>query len=100
MTKNSIRRVGILVSFAAFIVLTGCDRKQQQAALMDDIYKQVVDDAVAQYAIVRRRGNEIDLCVHAGLVAAAYLQARGEKNYTEWKRTERINCESAGVPLQ
>lgn len=83
--------------------VSGCDGKAQQAAevaMMDDIYKKVINDSIDQYNIVKRQGGEIDRCVHAGLVAAAYLQAKKEAQYATWKQIERTDCESAGVPVQ
>lgn len=78
------------------VVLTGCD--QMVDAQMDDIYKQVADDAVAQYQITKQSGNPIDQCVHAGLVAAAFLQAQDQGNYARWKAIENVDCAAAGVP--
>jgi hypothetical protein len=53
-----------------------------------------------QYEIAKRDGSKMDACVHAGLVAAAYLQAKDEAKYQEWKLTERVDCFIAGVPEQ
>jgi hypothetical protein len=71
-----------------------------QASGLDDIYKKVATDAVAQYEITKRGGAVIDICVHAGLVAAAFLQAKDEASYRTWKQTERADCTAAGVPGQ
>jgi hypothetical protein len=74
--------------------------EQQTARTMDDIYKKVSADAVDQYMITKRNGTLIDVCVHAGLVSAAYLQGKDEPNYTIWKATEAADCEAAGMPKQ
>jgi len=37
-------------------------------------------------------------CVHAGMVAAAYLQAKDQGSYARWKEVERQDCNAAGVP--
>jgi hypothetical protein len=88
-----------LIFFAvACLAVAACDGKAQQAALMDDIYKQVVNDSIVQYNMVKRQGSAIDLCVHAGLVSAAYLQAKDEPRYASWKQTERSDCAAAGMP--
>ena len=65
---------------------------------MDDIYQQVADDAVKQYGIVSRNGSAIDRCVHAGMVTAAFAQAKDEARYAQWKDIERRDCRAAGVP--
>ena len=66
--------------------------------MMDDIYKKVSADAVDQYFITKRNGTLIDICVHAGLVAAAYLQGKDEGNYKIWKANEAADCKAAGMP--
>lgn len=65
---------------------------------MDRIEDQVAQDAVNQYRMAERNGNPIDVCVHAGFVAAAYSQANDESNYRKWKRIEESDCREAGVP--
>lgn len=72
--------------------------EQQAARTMEDIEDKVAADAVVQYGIAKRNGTKIDACVHAGLVAAAYLQAKDEAQYRQWKQTEGSDCEAAGVP--
>lgn len=75
------------------------DQDPNAGADASSIYRRVAADAVAQYRIVERsRGSALDLCVQAGLVAAAYLQAQNESQYREWKGVERRNCRIAGVP--
>ena len=55
-------------------------------------------DAVDQYEISRSGGDKIQICVQAGLVAAAYLQAKNQLKYVEWKEKERADCAAAGLP--
>lgn len=62
------------------------------------IHGKVTADAEAQYGIAARQGTPVDRCVHAGLVAAAYLQAKDEGSYTRWKATQAADCKAAGVP--
>jgi hypothetical protein len=59
---------------------------------------QVADDAIKQYQIAKRDGSASDACVHAGIVADAYLQAKDEADYQQWKATENSDCALAGVP--
>lgn len=74
--------------------------EQQVDRNMDDIYKKVSSDAVAQYNITKKNGNRMDQCVHAGVVAGAFLQAKDEANYKRWKDTEAKDCAAAGLPNQ
>ena len=61
---------------------------------------KVATDAVEQYHIAVRDGTAMDRCVQAGMVSAAYLQAKDEAKYREWKETEEADCKAAGVPEQ
>jgi len=73
----------------------------QQPAVQDmmaDIHRKVAADAVAQYNMTKRNGTAIDVCVHAGLVSAAYLQAKDETNYKASKAIESADCKAAGLP--
>lgn len=70
---------------------------QSVATTMADISDQVAQDAVDQYNIAKRQGDPIQICVQAGLVAAAYLQSEDSANYNKWKSTEASDCERAGV---
>lgn len=65
---------------------------------MQEIHDQVAADAEAQYRLAAKHGNAIDKCVQAGLVAAAYLQAKNEDKYRHWKVIEDLSCINAGVP--
>lgn len=62
--------------------------EKQAANEMRKIEQQVASDAVRQYQIARRNGNAMGACVQAGLVSAAYLQAKDEATYQKWKATE------------
>ena len=69
----------------------------QVAQDMSKIEDQVAQDAVNQYNIAVRQGDAMQICVQAGLVSAAYLQAKDEPNYQTWKRAEQKDCKRAGV---
>ena len=109
-TAQGVRNVAICVvaGLAAWYFLGGGQEKnqaaQQRAATaqvadtMRDIYDQVSKDAIDQYGIAKRQGTPVDICVHAGLVSAAYIQAKDEANYRVWKAKELEDCDRAGVP--
>lgn len=63
----------------------------------DDIYTQVILDAEQQYEIAKNGGDKTDIYVHAGLVAAAYLQAKDEVNYKKWKQIEKAHGKEIGL---
>jgi hypothetical protein len=58
---------------------------------------EVATDAVTRYGIAKRNGSSTAVCVQAGLVAAAYLQAKNEKEYRKWTEIEKADCERAGI---
>jgi hypothetical protein len=64
---------------------------------MQSIHNKVAQDAIDQYEIVKRNANLVNTCVHAGFVAAAYLQAKDEPNYQKWRSIEVSDCQSAGI---
>ena len=65
---------------------------------MAEIERQVAEDAEQQYEMVSRHGSQIDRCAYAGMVSAAYLQAKDEWKYRHWKLVERTECRKAGIP--
>ena len=62
------------------------------------IHSQVTSDFEEQYKIASRGGDKVQICVQAGLVAAAYLQAHDSENFDKWKSSERVDCAGAGLP--
>lgn len=85
----------IVTALALVITLTGCD--QAVEAQMDSTYDKVSSDMVAQYDIAKKQGDAMQTCVQAGMVSAAYLQAKDEAKYNEWKAIEKTDCKAAGI---
>lgn len=85
----------IVTALVLAITLTGCD--QAVEAQMDSTYDKVSSDMVAQYDIAKKQGDPIQTCVQAGMVSAAYLQAKDEAKYNEWKAIEKTDCKAAGI---
>jgi hypothetical protein len=90
--------IGIILAAAAVWFFFGGGLEHQAATDMHRIEQQVAEDAVKQYQIAKRSGTSMDACVHAGLVSAAYIQAKDEDNYQRWKAIEKSDCAIAGVP--
>jgi hypothetical protein len=93
MTKTLISL--ILFGFG-FWYFWGGDLERQAAISMQGIENQVAADAVEEYRIAERQGDRMQICVQAGLVSAAFLQAKDESNYRNWKGTEKQRCTAAG----
>jgi hypothetical protein len=97
MMLNLVGGLVLAGMFGWFLFGGGLD--QQAAKEMAKVEQQVAADSVAQYEISKRNGNLIETCVHAGMVAAAYLQAKDEANHKRWLATQSEDCKKAGMPL-
>lgn len=86
----------VIGALSALVLGSACD--QLANAQMDKIEDSVAADAVSQYEIAARQGDPMQKCVQAGMVAAAFLQAKDEANYGTWKATEKADCAAAGLP--
>lgn len=97
-TTNKLAAIGgvALALFAIWFFLGG-GLEQQAAKDMNNLEQQVASDTVAQYQIAKRSGEPMDACIHAGMVTAAFLQAKDEANYQAWKKTEQDDCAKAGI---
>ena len=88
--------IGLVIAWAFISSLS--DKPATSAASTEQqVYDKVVNDAVEQYQIATRQGDKMQICVQASLVSAAYLQAKDEVNYNEWKKIEKVRCETAGI---
>jgi hypothetical protein len=94
--------LGGIVSLGVLIYLGymfyGGGVEKEAAETMRTIEQQVAQDSVDQYNITKQSGTAIDQCVHAGMVTAAYLQAKDQSSYATWKATEKRDCAAAGMP--
>jgi hypothetical protein len=90
--------VGIIIAIGVIWFYFGGGLEKQAAKDMQKIENQVAADAVKQYEIAKKNGSAMDAYVHAGLVAAAYLQAKDEENYKKWKEIEKQEAARAGMP--
>jgi len=108
-TRFSIRYVLLAIVIIPFFMIIGnsdgysnfysdnSGNPSKSDSLMQSIEKQVARDSVEEYYIALRQGDKIQICVQAGMVSAAFLQAHDEINYQKWKRTEKSDCSLAGL---
>jgi uncharacterized membrane protein YvbJ len=89
--------IGGILGFLFLSFLFGSTSQEIINMDMDSIYQEVASDAVDQYNIAKRQGDPIQICVQAGLVSAAYLQAKDEANYRKWKDIEENECMKVGL---
>jgi hypothetical protein len=90
--------ITLILAGAAAWYFFGGGLEKQAASSMDNIYSKVAADAVDQYRIAAQNGSAMDRCVQAGLVTAAFLQAKEDTSYARWKETESADCRAAGLP--
>lgn len=89
----------------AMMLVLGCSSEAEERAEMNkamneidtEVSARVALDAMKQFDIVFKRGDKMEICVHAGIVAAAMLQTKDEKRYNEWKDMEKKLCKRAGL---
>jgi len=92
---KSVLRSALLVG--ALFVMPACDQMADKE--LQRINDKVAADAVEQYNIAKNSGgSSIDMCVQAGVVAAAYLQAKNDIEYSRWKSRQGADCSTAKVP--
>ena len=100
--QDGAKVLGALLSVGAFAYMGymfyGGGIQKEAAESMRSIEQQVATDSEAQYNITKQSGTAMDQCVNAGLTAAAYLQAKDQSSYANWKAVERRDCDAAGVP--
>jgi hypothetical protein len=65
---------------------------------MGDLEKQVAADSVAQYETAKAVGDAMTMCTYAGMVVAAFIQAKDAEKAKAWKAIEKADCAKAGVP--
>ena len=100
--QEGAKILGALIGLGAILyggyMFYGGGIEKEAAETMRTIEQQVAMDSVTQYNITKQSGTAMDQCVHAGMVAAAYLQAKDQSSYATWKSVEGRDCDAAGVP--
>lgn len=86
--------IGILMGAAA---PTEEELREETSAFLNEINVSVATDAETQYQMTKVSGNQIDRCVQAGMVAAAWLQAQDNDKFAHWKDVEDAECSRAGI---
>lgn len=101
MLVNICITMAVLYFFYQYYqVLVPAQKETQPSAAgafspLQAIKNKVALDSIAQYEIASRQGDAMQICVQAGFVAAAFLQAQNEAEYRRWKATEDSKCATA-----
>jgi hypothetical protein len=97
---------GILVALAVMGAVIQANKSPRERAAdvrteiepyKQDLEQQMIEEALQQYAIVKRSGDKMEICMRAGVIEQSYLQAHDEKNYNAWKKIKKQDCRRAGV---
>lgn len=78
---------GILFGLLALAILAGAMAASEKA-----VTSEVVRDSIKEYNTARETGDMASVCVHAGLVKEACIQAHDEKCAKEWAEIEKADC--------
>jgi hypothetical protein len=100
MNKSVKGIISLIFVIGLLYFLFGGGIEKQAANEMQKLENQVALDSERQYEIAKNSGNGMDSYVHAGLVAAAYLQAEDEVNYKKWKEIEKQEAKNIGMPTE
>ena len=94
-----MRNVALAILLFVCVCTLGCDAifNSMAESELSRIEIQVAEDMTEQYNIAKRSGDKMQICVQAGLVASAYLQAKDESKYNQWQRTKKRDCKAAGL---
>lgn len=79
-------------------VIVPSDPAERAQKFKETVNASVIQQATREYQLVAANGTKIEKCVHAGLVANAYLNAMEEGEYKTWVAVKKRDCEEAGVP--
>ena len=85
--------VGVFVVFS----ILGAIGLNSSEEFMKNVEQSVALDQEQQYQIAKNQGDKMQICVQAGLVSAAYLQANDQENFNKWKAIETKDCRAAGL---
>lgn len=77
--------------------LVGCTSPAEQQ--QEDVHREVIQDAITQYEKVKKTNDQMEICVYAGVVTAAYVQASLKQEAQKWKAIEDQDCKKAGIPM-
>ncbi len=98
-----IGTAGVIVIPVMIILIATIGISSSKTGISDmlpSIENYVAQDAIKQYEIAKRQGDKVQIYVSAGLVSAAFLQAKDEENYIKWKAIEKEAGKAAGINFE
>jgi len=100
--KGVIWSFVLTVIFGFIFGLLGFFKMPEDPDLIDmnKIFRQTALEEERKFKLVYESGSKMDMCIHAGIVAEAWLEANNAEKYKEWKETHKKACKAAGLPLR
>jgi hypothetical protein len=92
--------LALVVLYVIYSINEMRNRNSTPASSVQESNDKSAASAVRQYQTMLhdQHSTQVDVCVQAGLVSSAYLQAQDEMNYKKWKAIQKSDCARAGVP--
>jgi len=92
--------LALVVLYVIYSINEMRNRNPTLAPSIQELNDKSAESAVRKYQRVLhdQHSTQVDVCVQAGLVSSAYLQAQDEMNYKKWKAIQKSDCARAGVP--
>jgi hypothetical protein len=92
--------LALVVLYVIYSVNEMRNRNNAPAPSIQEDNDKSAESAVRKYQMMLhdQHSTQVDVCVQAGLVSSAYLQAQDEMNYKKWKAIQKSDCARAGVP--
>lgn len=87
---KAVVAVLIFACFGAYFYGGGIERDTSRQ--MDNMEITLAHNEAMQYQIAKRNGSQTDACVHASMASAAFLQAKDEASFKQWKDIEKSEC--------
>ena len=63
----------------------------------DGVAGMVADNEIKKFEIANRNGDKMTACLSAGVVKAAFLEAKNEAEFKKWRDIEKKTCRAVGV---
>lgn len=98
--KSALKAIGItlVVIFTLIVLLAlAIPSEEEVDQAVNETYQDVATDFIQQYELTKQHGTDIDQCLAAQQVAAAYLHSGSTAQYAEWKTIEGKECAAAGL---
>lgn len=93
LIKGAVGAALILV----IIIAVTSSGKSAKKKLENNLNINVAEDTIEEYQLLKKNGDKMGACIRAGIITEAYLSAKDEAKWKEWKTIEKSDCKKAGL---